>query len=601
MANLRFNPNSDKAMTKLATAIEWSRARLRPFREHRLNSIRNFVGSRYGEGGRFSDQLPRPTNFLETLVNIHLRQIAANNPAVMVRTPHRRLRSASTTLELAINHNIREIKLGKTLRRIALDGMFGLGVAKIGIDSTGQVMYEGELHELGQVYVDPIHLDDWVHDMTARSFETVSYKGNRYRLPFDYVMEDDKFKNKDGLSPTGKNTDQTMNEGGDERDISIQTGQQGDPAGAPGEYREYIELYDLYLPEDKLLITVPVDFGKNKPLRVVEWEGPERGPFKQMGFIDVPGNSMPLSMVSLLHDLDDLGNKLFRKLGRQAERQKTVTGVQGSAKTDGSRVLEANDGQMITMDRPDGVKEFRYGGADPGTLAMFLQVKDMFSYFGGNLDLLGGLSPQSETVGQDKLLAAAGSKRIADMQERIIDFAKEVTEDMAWYLWHDPLIELPLIKRIPKVNVDIPVNFTPEQIEGDFLDYNFSVSPYSMQHTSPQQRMQTLTALVSQFIIPLMPVLEQQGIVPNFEGILRMIAKDSNLQELEDILVFQGPPAAERPGPVQPRQSPVTRRENVRINRPGATRQAKDDALANMLQGAKRQSSENAVVGRSVG
>ena len=47
---------------------------------------------------------------------------------------------------------------------------------------------------------------------------------------------------------------------------------------------------------------------KAKPLRVVDWTGPPRGPYAVLGFNHVPSNIMPLPPVAIWQDLHDLAN-----------------------------------------------------------------------------------------------------------------------------------------------------------------------------------------------------------------------------------------------------------------------------------------------------
>ena len=68
------------------------------------------------------------------------------------------------------------------------------------------------------------------------------------------------------------------------------------------------------------------------------------------------------------------------------------------------------------MDDPQNVNTYKFGGIDDKNLAFLLQVKTLFNYYGGNIDSLGGLGPQTGTVGQDKLIAESASRRLADFR-----------------------------------------------------------------------------------------------------------------------------------------------------------------------------------------
>jgi hypothetical protein len=578
-----------KKLKRLQTAVKHSRKKLEAFRKNRVAAIRQYVGSHYGEA---STTEKVPVNFIELATNIYTRQLAARAPRVLVTTRFKDLHPHASDLELAVNHLIKESKLAETMKSAVINALFGMGIVKIGMNVGATAYIEGAAHDVGQPFADSVDFDDWVHDATAKTWDEVAFAGNRFRLPHEYVMESDLFENKDELKPTSK-FDLPGNSDDKAEDIGKSRGGSDDD-----EYMDYVELWELWLPKDNLMVTVTADDAA-KVLRVVEWEGPENGPFHILGFSDVPNNVCPLPPVATWMDIHDLSNRIFRKLGRQAERQKTILGVRAAASKDGKNIVEANDGDVVTIDNPDGAREYRFGGVDQVGLGFFMQNKQLFSWMAGNLDSLGGLSAMSETVGQDQLLSQSASKRVADMQDRVLNFAKSISRDMAWYLWTDPLINLPLVKRVEQANIDIPIDFTPEDREGDFLDYNFDIEPYSMQDPSPSSRLQTLSTVFTQYILPFAPTLQQQGIGINFENFLRAVGKYANMPELDGILTFmqpqQGPP---QPVGQMPAKSPVTTRNYVRTNRGGVTTQGKEQAMISQFMGQNVQPKEQALAQR---
>ena len=157
---------------------------------------------------------------------------------------------------------------------------------------------------------------------------------------------------------------------------------------------------------------------------------------------------------------------------------------------------------------------------------------------------------------------------------------------------------MPLIKQTASGR-EIPVTYRAWEREGDYLDYNYEIVPYSMQYESPRQRLNGLLTIFTQLFIPLAPVMAQQGIGINYQALSRQVSELSNLPELNDLLIFSQPaPNPGEIGPVgqPPRQSPVTRRENVRINRSGATLGGKRQILAQALFGGNPQQAEREAV-----
>ena len=104
-------------------------------------------------------------------------------------------------------------------------------------------------------------------------------------------------------------------------------------------------LWDVWLPKEGLLVTM-ADQSGGPALRMVPWEGPEHGPFLLLGFDVVPGNIMPVAPGAHLLGLARLLNRMMRKLGDQADRQKIVTLVSRAASQNGTgqAAVEAEDG-----------------------------------------------------------------------------------------------------------------------------------------------------------------------------------------------------------------------------------------------------------------
>ena len=335
-----------------------------------------------------------------------------------------------------------------------------------------------------------------------------------------------------------------------------------------------------------------------KPLNVADWTGPENGPYKWLGFSDVPNCLMPLAPVATWRDQHDLANVLARKLRDQAHRQKNVGFYSPAGVQDADRLREAKDGDLIPSKNPGESKEVSIGGIDQAILAFKMSVDADFKEKAGNLDSLGGLSAQSGTARQDELLSESASQRLASMQERTTTFVTEVVTDVTWHLYYDPHIILPLTKELPgtggegRPNLKIAFDYGPEDRQADFLAYNFEIEPYSMQHRTPATKLNTLNQFMQTVLIPLAPQLAEQGINIDWETILHLYATWSNMPELQHVLTFSGPQAIPQRGPVgtPPRQAPNTTRTNVRVNRPGASSKGTNEALMqSLISGAAKQ------------
>lgn len=577
---------SDSQISSLKDAFTESRRKLEIFRSARRDSIEQYCGQRYGNK---SASKKVPVNFVELAVNIYLQRLAASCPQVNITTDFMQLKPSASYLELAVNQLLKyELDFERTLRAAVKDALFSIGIIKKGLYNTGKREIYGYMHDVAQPFADRVSLEDFVIDMSASSIEKAQFMGDRNRLTIEDILATYPNVDREKISEQAFKPDN--------RAENISKGTSNEDM----EYKKTAEVWDIWLPKDGLVITA-IEEGDDKLstiINVVEWQGSERGMYSFLYFNSVPDNIMPLPPIDVWRELHDLANVLYRKLSKQSSRQKTILGAAAQAANDASAIINADDGDVVKITHPDGLKEFKFGGIEQETLAFAIHIKDLYSYLAGNLDMLGGLSPQSDTLGQDQLLANSASQRILDMQKATVSFATEIVQDIAAYLYYDPLVNIPITKRVADYD-DIYVNtaFTADLAEADFLQYNFDIDPYSLQYQTPETRMNNLNQIFMNLIAPMMPFMSQQGIMVNFEALFKTFSKYGNLPELNDILIYTMP-LMEQAMPVgePPTKSPITKRTYERVNRPGATRHGKDDAMTRLLMGSKIQNAEASAI-----
>ena len=562
--------------------IEWSKQLLERRCDERRDAVKQFVGSHYSDNG---SQKKVPTNMLEMALTIYLRLLAANAPQCVVSVKDAALKPFAKTFELVLNQIPDEIKLSETIRDVVMEAMFSIGIVKIGVAETSDNPKIGD-----EPFVSLVQIDDYFCDMSARNWGEVQYEGNEYWMDVEDISKmygvDLKEDEYNGAS-----------ERGDDQAKSVEMNESALPL-----YGRVL-LRDVYLVKENRMITYAVN--AKKVLRDVPWDGPEGSPYVKLWFNSVPGNLMPLAPVSVWEDMHELANQIFRKLANQATAKKTVTAFQSGLDEEIQRFKTAQDGEAINYNGT-APETLSVGGVDSGNLAFYIQIRDLFSIFAGNLDSLGGLSPQSDTAAQDKLISEAASARVRAMADAVIAFAKEIFRRLAWYTWTDPVRERVVYKTASKkFNINLREEWTPETRDGDFLDYNFDIAVFSMQDDSPSVRMQKLTNVFNTFIIPLQPMFAEMGVQIDLKELFDYIGANSNMPELANIVKFANMPVvsnvqkAEAATPTYiPHKSPVSHRVYERVNRPGATERGKNAALVQTLLGGNPQNAEKEAIGR---
>ncbi len=573
-------------ITTLHESIEYSRRKMEHASKERADAISQFVGFHYSENGAAK---PTPVNFIELAVTIYARSLAARSPQCIISTQLPDLKPFASDMEIAINHIPEEIGFTQTIRDVVVEALFGMGVVKCGIALTNK---KDQGVAVTDPFVDLVNMDDYILDMTARSWKEGQYEGNEYWMRLDDARE------LFDASDLTVDEDRGDNASGQETAHAITVNDTTVPLA------DRIRLRDIYIfSENKLVTYVPSTM---RVLRETDWDGPEGSPYIKLWYEDVPSNLLPLPPVAVWRDMHDLGNALYRKLGRQADNRKSVAAFQGGNEDDIERFKQAKDGEGIRYNGPKP-DEISVGGVDQPTLAFYLSLRDQFNIFAGNIDSIGGLARQTETATQDRMLNEAASSRVNDMADRTREFAKAVFKRLAWYLWTDPSRKMNLVKVVnSKLGIAVPVKWTPETRDGDFIDYNVDIDVFSMQDQTPSMKVEKFGAIWDRFILPMLDRLEAQGVYVDMQSITEFLSKNTNLPELIDFIKFADPYLVQQrspegnPKPDYVSKKPaVTQRTYVRVNRPGATQAGKDYALSQMLLGGRPQRDEAAGMVRS--
>ena len=574
--------------------------------EHNYRKLSNRRRSRYdlvleyigGEGGDMIDPafVPSvsPQKRKQMYVYLMLQtaewwsmSLAGNRPRIQLTTQHQELERFRNHFQVGVNNLLREIRVEKAIQAVLQDAFFDIGIARVYLgDSVEVEVEEGLLMDPGLPYVDSINIDNWVVDLTAEKWWEVNFEADWCRLPLDRLKEDPRFDRKvvAQLEPSKLKM----------------SGPQGDPlvrslswAGEEDLDEPYrmVDLVNVWLPRENSIAIFPTtsDFkfaSETKPLAVIPWDGPETGPYKHLTFHNVPYNLLPIAPAKTLLPLSKLANSLWRKMSAQAERQKDVTIVEPGAESDGRRIKNAKDGDMITVVNKDRVGVLSFGGANPMNQQMYLAAKGEYDRMAGNLQAKMSLGPQAATLGQEELIYAGVAKQEAKMLTHVAGFVEEIVRDLGHLMWVDEALEVPGSFTIDGTDINVQSNWTPEDREGNFLDYNFDVDVYSLPRRQPEEMFAQLQGL-TEFCLKYPDALGAEGGMISMQEFIRKAAELLNLPDIRRIIKFDQPPSEPDVAPTaDPRKPAETTRNYVRKNIPtGGTPENQSQTMQQTLLG----------------
>jgi len=519
-------------------------------------------------------------NKIFQMVTTYQRLLSSSKPNVLVGTQIQGLKPDAENLRLALNHLLDEIKFSKNLNRCVLDGFFGMSVAKTGLGkNTKQDMeIDGEFFDPGQPFTKPVSLRHFVIDTAATELDLIDFMGDRYSCTREYVEETyPEFNKKDipANGEWGKNKPEDRPSGVKEnRDERL---------------RDYIWLWDIYLPKEGLIVTMFDGWG-SPPLKVQKYQGPEGGPYDILAFNTVPDEVLGNPGARQVYNLHKMINDLTMKSWQQAKGKKDIVTFEDGAEDDADTIKNAGDGEVVGVRNNAGVQERSIGSIDPQLQALEIKTNQEFNAMSGNLENLAGLGAQTDTVGQEQIITNTTSAMVNNMRKVTVEFSEAIIRKQAWYLFYDPFIDMPLTKRVPGSTQEIYVRYTAEDREGDFLDYNFNIEPYSLKEQSPEEQLAAMFLVLEKWVIPTADQAAESGYALNFEATSKKIADLSGI-EFEDLYIPTDPSnqsLRQQQGPIG---APPSKTDSTytRISRSGTTSKGNDQNLMMALNGAAPQ------------
>lgn len=595
-----MNPLDPVHCDRLFRAMRGSFDAKKPFRNLTRELIREFAGSGYGNSER--PQFPTWINLMNQAADAYTMALVANRPRVLLSTFNPNQEFFARQFQEAMNNLIEEICLENTLKNWVLDALFCVGIIKTHLADSGQVMLEeGFMMDPGSPAASNVSIDNWCHDMGATRWDQVKFAADMYRLPFEDVQQSDIYDQSAtaDLTPTSKYPVE------DESLAQISRGEATDK----DELEPMIDLCDVWVPRDGMIYTFAIQSrdkfeAKGKPLAVMEWDGPEYGPYHLLGFNDVPENIMPTSPFSHISRLSRLINSIMRRQAGRAMRHKRNHIYTAAGAEDAKKIQGGSDDEWVNVQDVNGIGEVETGGVNNDQHAFMLGCMELFDRMAGNLPAMMGLGAQAETASQEQLIHSAVSKKEAQMQYRVFDATRKLMRDLGYMLWNDKFKVIP--GKIPIDGADgyaYDAPWSPESREGSFYDYNFNIDVYSMGYQSPAQRLNGLNSLLTQFYMPALPILQQQGMIVDFQAILQTHSELMNEPRIKQWIKSTSMPMDQQGGGQQEMPKPsVTSRTVTRKSVPtGGTHQSRTHVQQQAWLNGSQNSKQSAALSRPAG
>lgn len=440
-------------------------------------------------------------NLIDRGVYTIVPYLVEGNPKLLVETNMGNCRPWAFTTQLALNFIIERMRFSENvLIPAAINSMFGAGITRTFTEYDRVIDLKDNVIKYGNHAVRVIDDADYIGDVAARTRQDFVIEGDIYKLPTEYA-KDLYSKHADYISS----------------DCALKSEYHPDKISS-GEWdlnrlslREYTTFMDIYLYDEGVTVTIMPDGKEAKILHTVEEDGPGGTPYDFLGYKYFPGTTYPIPPAWYWHDLDVTMNILAKTAREQAEAQKDLVACDPSAMDFGKKAISAKNLDILPVaNAKEALNKISLGGVNPENYNWMQFAEQAFTKTGANPDVLAGRGSQSPTLGQEQMVYANASRVVNNMYTQWHNFMTSIIKKLAWKVWTDPIAHVPVIHHVPGVG-DLPKVFAPSDKVGEFYDFIFKITPYSTQRKSPDKQYQQLMGFLTQWIIPTIPMAQQQG------------------------------------------------------------------------------------------
>ena len=175
---------------KVQEVVKSGYERLQKFRKARAMFIREAVGQYYAD--EYGGTGEHPLNLIFSAIIAMIPVIVSRKPINMVETDILAYKQYAELLSLGIDKVERRCDVKNVIRRWAVSAMFMLGIMKVGIAATGDMIQLGDsLIDPGDIYMELVSFDDWVIDPICTNIRESSFVGHATYVPRQYLLDTD--------------------------------------------------------------------------------------------------------------------------------------------------------------------------------------------------------------------------------------------------------------------------------------------------------------------------------------------------------------------------------------------------------------------------
>lgn len=527
-------PIDEISPQKIQQVVKRGFERMQIFRRTRAMFIKEYVGQYYTKHYGLTGE--QPINLLFSAIRAIVPAIVSRNPVNLVTTPNLQFKEYAELQSMGLDSIHRRMKLKEILRAWVVSTMFSLGIIRTGISASGNsIIIDDQRIDPGEIYVSLVDLDDFVIDPLCKSIAESSFLGNRTSVPRQFLLDSNLYDH----DLVTKLPSTTVMQNDQRATAELSRERQG--VFDMRDLQDMVNVVELWVPGADALVTIPdpreVTF--DKYIGITDYYGPKKGPYRFLSFSQpVDSNPMPVAPVSVYYDLARALNRVMVKTLDQSDAQKNIMLYKPSHADTAQDILDAENNEAVATDEPKAAQVVSFEGQSQSNIQMLQQLQVWGNYMSGNPDQIAGVKSDVETATQASILQANAQISIEDLRDIVYDGVAGISEDCAWYMHHDPMLNIVLARRKPGQEME-QIILTPEQRRGDVEDYLYTIKPKSMSRLDPTVRSKRMMEFLTNAIPALTNtamMMMQLGVPFNLQHVITMTANELDLgDEMQEV------------------------------------------------------------------
>lgn len=513
----------------------------RTAREKKAKFWRKFLKELRGRQYDGDGSPKRITNYPYVYMSTFLPELAGREPDVGVNA-RMQFSNAGTAedLKLAIGTVLRTQKFLDELRLMVIDGQYAFMFAQTGMCEQGPSDMAAQGIDSGGYFGNEPFLDATmpfverlspfyaIWDDSAQDFKRCAYVGHEFTRDSDSVRNDERY---DTVARARLGDGRTQASDDDrERFKSFEE-----------ELPEFHKLIQLYVAPTRTLYTL-VETSANEfdILRKVPFYGPRTGPYHMRGFMPATDRVNPVAPAMGWFDAYVELELNEQKMNEQAQAERRVA-TSPLENADGAKRFKNAKSDDLVLGVGE-VTEVHTGGVTQERLTYRALAKE-------NVENLSAVaSVRRENIGADStatgasIVDQAANNRVSDMRRTVVELAKELCEDVKWFIHENASVKLLATKMSPEgLPADVMIQGgpsvdpmtgmpTPEQTHPDDFECDIDAKSLYMDNAvaARNKALQDATFITG----PYSMWLAQQGMAVNAIAFNRWFAQAAQIPQL---------------------------------------------------------------------